>query len=91
MSGNEKESSTGKVKFFLSLISFGLIGHRLRKYRTEDAVDQPLKEMVNLFSIQLCISYNYNLMFLVVYFKKNDETLKGNCHRYCIISFTDYI
>ncbi|CAF3609712.1 unnamed protein product [Rotaria sp. Silwood1] len=42
--GNATESSTEKLKFLLSLISFGLIKHRLRKYRVEDIVEQTSQE-----------------------------------------------
>ncbi|CAF1336004.1 unnamed protein product [Rotaria sordida] len=43
--GNATESSIAKLKFLLSLISLGLIKHRLRKYRAEDVIDQTSQEI----------------------------------------------
>ncbi|CAF4182954.1 unnamed protein product, partial [Rotaria sordida] len=43
--GNATESSIAKLKFLLSLISLGLIKHRLRKYSAEDVVDQTSQEI----------------------------------------------
>ncbi|CAF1382563.1 unnamed protein product [Rotaria sordida] len=46
--GNATESSIAKLKFLLSLISLGLIKHRLRKYSAEDVVDQTSQEIVSI-------------------------------------------
>ena len=67
--GNATESSTAKFKFFLSLISLGLIKHRLRKYRAEDVIDQTSQETVILF-LNSIISFHYNLMFVVLVTEK---------------------
>ncbi|CAF1528136.1 unnamed protein product [Rotaria sp. Silwood1] len=55
--GNATESSTAKLKFLLSLISFGLIKHRLRKYRVEDIVEQTSQETAIYIWFLLVFSY----------------------------------
>lgn len=47
--GNTTESLEGTLKFIVSVTSFGLIPHSLRKYREQDDIDQKPEEMVSLF------------------------------------------